>query len=162
MHVKIKHRFLPTAAQLGWESSKFNANKIAVQEKYEHVDFPPLIFKKLAKKRQIDFFYISEYEITRSLAPWKGVQSTSYLVVGSREKYKHFDCPPLIFRKLAKNDKLIFYISEYEITRSLAPWKGRQSTSYLVVGIREKYEHIDCPPLIFRKLAKKRQVNFFI
>ena len=27
---------------------------------------------------------MSEYEITRSLAPWKGTQSTSYLVVGSQ------------------------------------------------------------------------------
>ena len=36
------------------------------------------IFRKLAKKkrRQIDFFYMSEYEITRSLACWKGIQCT--------------------------------------------------------------------------------------
>ena len=27
------------------------------------------IFRKLAKNRQFDFFHISEYEITRSLAP---------------------------------------------------------------------------------------------
>ena len=68
---------------------------------------------------------MSEYEITRSLAPWKGRQSTSNRVVGSqRIKYLcHY-----FF------GKLIFYMSEYEITRSLAPWKRRQSTSYLVVG----------------------------
>ena len=40
------------------------------------------IFRKLAKKRQVDFFYMGENEITRCLVPWKGTQSTSYLVVG--------------------------------------------------------------------------------
>ena len=40
------------------------------------------IFGKLAIKRQ--FFYMSEHEITRSLAPRKGTQSTSYLVDGSQ------------------------------------------------------------------------------
>ena len=39
------------------------------------------------------------------------------------------------FRNLVKkNDKLIsFYMMEYEITQSLATWKGTPSTSYLVV-----------------------------
>ena len=36
---------------------------------------------------------------------------------------------------LSKNDKLIFlYMTEYEITRSLSPWKGTQSMSYLVLS----------------------------
>ena len=44
-----------------------------------------VIFRKLAKKnRQPYFFYISEYEITRDLAPWKGTQSIIYLIVGSQ------------------------------------------------------------------------------
>ena len=43
-----------------------------------------VICRKLAKKRQLDFFYISEYAITHSLTPEKGMQSTSYLVVGSQ------------------------------------------------------------------------------
>ena len=41
-------------------------------------------FRKLAKKWQVDLFDMSEYEITRSLVPWKRTQSTSYLVVGSQ------------------------------------------------------------------------------
>ena len=42
------------------------------------------IFIKLATKPQVDFFYMSEYEITRSLAAWKRTQSASYLVVGGQ------------------------------------------------------------------------------
>ena len=44
------------------------------------------IFRKLAKKKKTTrwFFYMSEYEITRSLTPWKGMQSTCYLIVGSQ------------------------------------------------------------------------------
>ena len=42
------------------------------------------VFRKLAKKQQVDFFYMSEYDITRSLASWKRTQSKSYLVVGSQ------------------------------------------------------------------------------
>ena len=38
------------------------------------------IFRKLAKRLQVDFFYMSENEITRSFARWKRTQSTSYLV----------------------------------------------------------------------------------
>ena len=42
------------------------------------------IFRKLAKK-QIEFcLLVSEYEITRSLPPKKGMQFMSYLVVGSQ------------------------------------------------------------------------------
>ena len=45
------------------------------------------IFRKLDKKRQVVFFYLSKYEITRSLVHWKGTQFTSYLVVG-RQRIK--------------------------------------------------------------------------
>ena len=37
-----------------------------------------------------------------------------------------------ILRKLAKNAKFIVLMNEHEITCRLAPWKGTQSTSYLV------------------------------
>ena len=43
---------------------------------------------KTIKKRQVVFFYMSEYEIRRSLAPWKRMESTSYLVVGSQRVKK--------------------------------------------------------------------------
>ena len=36
------------------------------------------------KEGQMIFFYISEYEITQSLAPWNRTQSMNYLVVGSQ------------------------------------------------------------------------------
>ena len=38
-----------------------------------------------------------------------------------------------IFGKLAKNEKLIFLTSEYEIAFKLALWMGTYSTSYIVV-----------------------------
>ena len=41
--------------------------------------------ENLPKKNQTKrFFYMSEHEITRCLAPWLVMQSTSYLVVGSQ------------------------------------------------------------------------------
>ena len=48
-----------------------------------------VIFRKLAKKkRQVDFFSMSEYVITGSSGPWEGAQSTSYIVVGSQRGNK--------------------------------------------------------------------------
>ena len=46
------------------------------------------IFRKLAKKRQVDFFYKSEYEITRSLTPVNKTQSWSY----ERSKVQDMTC----------------------------------------------------------------------
>ena len=92
------------------------------------------IYKTCKKKQKTTswFLYISEYQIARSLAFWKGTQSTSYLVNVLIFLLINFQILMPYKTCQKKTTSWFFYMSEYEIFRSLAFWKGTETTSYLV------------------------------